>query len=253
MLDYDALADYSALAEKLCNDPQFDTDGLIAVKTDPLEMIYYNRDGSRASMCGNGIRCFAKYCVDHNLVNEKVFPVETLAGTMIVHLESLEPFHCSVNMGRPAYDTEKLGLPKGQVLTNFSLEIAGAPVTMSSVFMGTIHTVVFVEDPIAELSLERGNLICHHPLFSQQTNVNFVHVLNDHELVVRTFERGVGWTLACGTGCCASYVVARDLGKIKTGATNLYLERGPLVVSGTQEITMAGPAEFEFEKEVETC
>lgn len=250
MMTYDASADYAGLAQQLCNDPAFDTDGLIAVKTEPLEMIYYNRDGSRAKMCGNGIRCFAKYALDHGLTTEKHFAVETLAGTMVIDVDSLEPFHCSVNMGAPVYSNELMGLPADIDMKSYPLTLSDKTLNVSSVFMGTVHTLVFVDDALAELTQNHGYEICHHDLFADQTNVNFVQVVNDHEIIVRTFERGVGWTLACGTGCCASYVIARDQKKINAGPTAVHLQLGDLLIQGTNEIIMAGPVAFEFEKEV---
>lgn len=250
MMAYDPMQDYSALAKQLCALPEFDTDGLIAVKTGPLEMIYYNRDGSRASMCGNGIRCFAKYVLDHELTDSRKFLVETLAGTMQIEVDSLVPFHCQVNMGAPLYSNELMGLPETVALDEFKIALSDTTLTASSVFMGTVHTVVFVDDALAELSTQHGTEICHHALFANQTNVNFVQVKNEHELIVRTFERGVGWTQACGTGCCASYVIARGQKKIAAGPATIHLELGDLIISGTDHILMAGPAKKEFEKEV---
>ena len=117
--------------------------------------------------------------------------------------------------------------------------------------MGTIHTVVFVEDALAELTRDVGEQICHHPLFKEKTNVNFVQVLNNEELIVRTYERGVGWTLACGTGCCAAYVVAKDHGYLSEPKATVHLELGDLIISGEKQIKMKGPAVREWSREWE--
>ncbi|WP_314063264.1 diaminopimelate epimerase [uncultured Vagococcus sp.] len=247
IIDDRAGLDYNTLAQELCQDSQFDTDGLIGVKQEPLEMIFYNRDGSRAPMCGNGIRCFAKYVYEAGIVTEKEFPVETLAGTLTVRITQEEPFECRVQMGQAYYDNQLIGASDQESFQQRTIELSTGMVEITSLFVGTIHTVVFVEDAVAEIELSRGSEICHHPLFKEQTNVNFVQVLNEQELLVRTFERGVGWTLACGTGCCAAYVVARDLGKVTSQPVIVHLEQGQLEISGDAEIIMAGPAVFEKE------
>ena len=237
--------DYAQLAQTLCQAPEWQTDGLIVVDTEPLEMLFYNQDGSQAPMCGNGIRCFAKYVYDQDLSSANPLVVKTGAGLLTVTRQSAEPFYCEVAMGTPVYGNELIQGTDGESYIKRTVELSSGPLEFTSLFMGTIHTVVFVEDAVAELELSRGEELCHHPLFRAQTNVNFVQVLNEQELLVRTYERGVGWTLACGTGCCAAYVVARDQGKVKSGAVTVHLEQGELVISGAEEITMAGPAVFE--------
>ncbi len=251
ILPYDETANYAKLAIQLCQDSRFQTDGLIAVKENPLEMVFYNQDGSRAPMCGNGIRCFSNYCYRHHVTTAANFSVETLAGTMEVKQLSTEPYRCQVNLGEGFYDKEKVGFTSPKDLRRYTLPLNnGEKVLASSIFMGTVHTVVFVEDVEKELSQTRGEEICHHPYFKAQTNVNFVEIIGENALKVRTYERGVGWTLACGTGCCASYVVAKDLGYIPESKTAIHLPQGILEISGKKEITMAGPAVFEKEEEV---
>ncbi len=251
LLDYDETIDYSHLAQSLCAPTAYDTDGLIAVKTEPLEMIYYNKDGSRAPMCGNGIRCFANYVSDQQLLEAPQFAVKTLAGMIHVTIHSREPFYCTVDMGAPDYQPEEVGVAQSTPIIKQALMIDERKVELTSLFMGTIHTVVFVEDALAELTKETGEKICHHPLFKEKTNVNFVQSVNEEELIVRTYERGVGWTLACGTGCCAAYVVARDQGYLSGLQATIHLEQGDLLISGDETITMAGPASYEWHKNLE--
>ena len=239
--------DYSSQAVTLCSAQQFDTDGLIVVKQEPLEMLLFNRDGSQAPMCGNGIRCFAKYVLDQGLSTENQFPVQTLAGEMNVAILQNEPFYCEVNLGRPDYANQAFDAADDASYINRTISIDGEEVTFTSLFMGTVHTIVFVEDAVAMLESDLGNKLCHHPLFTHQTNVNFVQVVNAEEIIVRTFERGVGWTLACGTGCSASFVVARDAGLVGD-TVNVHLEQGTLTISGTEDIYMNGPAVFEYKK-----
>ncbi|OTP11292.1 diaminopimelate epimerase [Enterococcus sp. 10A9_DIV0425] len=248
LVDYDEATNYSQLAKKLCAVDFFDTDGLIAVKTNPLEMIYYNKDGSQAPMCGNGIRCFARYVKDQQLIEELDFQVKTLAGAIDVTIVMQEPFYCRVRMGEPDYTPSKLAVEQARPIIQQKIWIEDRLLEITSVFMGTIHTVVFVEDAVAELTQMTGEKLCHHPLFKEQTNVNFVQQVNDSELIVRTYERGVGWTLACGTGCCAAYVVAKDHGYLSKENATVHLEQGDLIISGEKTITMAGPASYEWQK-----
>lgn len=249
ILPFEEGQDYGQVAQKLCQD--FDTDGLIAVKNEPLEMIFHNRDGSRAPMCGNGIRCFSQYVLDQHLISNdtKTFPVETLAGTMKVELLQNEPFMARINMGRPKFadGSMKMTVPDTGI---HELEIDGQRITLHTVFMGTIHTVIFVENALAMLDSDFGQIICHHPWFSEGTNVNFVQVNDRENLTVRTFERGVGWTLACGTGCCASAVIAQKE-KLVDQQVHVHLERGELLIENKDgDIFMTGPSEFEEEREV---
>lgn len=238
---------YASEAISLCSQQQFNTDGLIVVKQNPLEMLLFNRDGSQAPMCGNGIRCFAKYVLDKGLVSKNQFPVQTLAGDMDVSILQKEPFYCEVNIGRPDYSNSAFDAADDVSYINRTISIEGKEVTFTSLFMGTVHTVVFVEDAAAMLDSDLGEKLCYHPLFKKQTNVNFVQLLNREEIIVRTFERGVGWTMACGTGCSASFVVARDA-QLVEDKVNVHLEQGTLTISGTEDVYMKGPAVFEYKR-----
>lgn len=251
LLDYDSVTDYSQLAIRLCEKENFDTDGLIAVKTDPLELIYYNKDGSRAPMCGNGIRCFSRYVLDQGIIQASQFDVHTLAGTIKVEILNRNPFYCAATIGSPDYSTAKLAVDQEELIIDQELLIHQKSIKITSLFIGTIHTVVFVEDALVELTRDVGEQICHHPLFTEKTNVNFVQVVNKKELIVRTYERGVGWTLACGTGCCAAYVVAKDHGYLSESEAIVHLELGDLVISGEKRIQMKGPAVREWSREWE--
>lgn len=251
LLDYDGVTDYSQLAIQLCGKENFDTDGLIAVKTEPLEMIYYNKDGSRAPMCGNGIRCFSRYVRDQGIIQASQFDVHTLAGIIKVEILNQDPFYCEATIGSPDYSTDKLAVEQEEPIIDQELMIHQKGIKITSLFMGTIHTIVFVEDALAELTRDVGEQICDHPLFKEKTNVNFVQILNNEELIVRTYERGVGWTLACGTGCCAAYVVAKDHGYVSEPKATVHLELGDLIISGEKQIKMKGPAVREWSREWE--
>ncbi|GAA0368218.1 diaminopimelate epimerase [Alkalibacterium iburiense] len=244
IVDYKEDVNYSDLAIQLCHEAEQDTDGLIVVKNNPLEMLLFNKDGSQAPMCGNGIRCFTKYVRDEKLTHHTTIPVQTLAGEMTIDILSTDPFECKVNIGKADYRNDRFNAADHRSYINRTVEIDGKPVTFTSLFMGTVHTVVFVEDAKAMVKSDLGKKLCQHPLFKEQTNVNFVQVVNRKELIVRTFERGVGWTLACGTGCSASFVVARDSDLVDT-RVHVHLEKGSLKIEGSDDIFMSGPAVFE--------
>ena len=249
--DYKARVDYSALAKKLCDRKTgIGADGLIAVKLKPLEMVFYNMDGSRAPMCGNGIRCFARYCYEKSIVKEKNFDVLTLAGVMKIQIVDDKEFLIKVNMGEPLFDNDSIKAADGQNFFGREIIANGQKVKIYSFFMGTIHTVVFV-DNISDGTTDLGAAICNHELFCEKTNVNFGQVQDGKNFVVRTYERGVGWTCACGTGACASYVTGKKLG-ICDGLVNVHLQYGTLKIEEENEnIFMTGPACLVFEGKTE--
>lgn len=218
-------------------------DGFIIVKKDPLEMVYYNQDGSRAPMCGNGIRCFAKFCHDEQVNTSSEYTVETLAGQKIIHVNSLDPFLVDVDMGYPLYDTELLHIDS-PIWNHRYLSKQQTEFILYSVFLSTVHTVVFVKD-INDLDIETvGKEICMDPLFKEQTNVNFVQILDSEHIKVKTYERGCGVTLACGTGCCASALVANKEKKCQR-KIDVELEKGHLEIELLEDdrVMMRGPAE----------
>ncbi len=249
--DYIEGLDYPNLAIKLCDrHTGIGADGLIFVKKEPmLEMVYYNADGSRAPMCGNGIRCFSLYCYKNGIINSKTFDVNTLAGIMKLDITSISPFKVRVNMGKPKYDNSLLGLDEDVELLNRKTNVNGFEFIEHSVFMGTVHTIVFVdsfEDEILHVAKE----IHEDRLFKNKTNVNFVKVVNENKIMVKTYERGCGWTLACGTGCTASVVIANKLGLTKE-KVDVELEKGILTIEVKDDIYMDGPAEMTFQTEIE--
>lgn len=222
-------------------------DGAIFVKENPLEMIYYNQDGTRADMCGNGIRCFARWCVDNQIADEGMFTVSTLAGDQVIALLSRDPFMVQVMMGKPDYSPARIQAdwPEDKELWNYPLEIDGKIYPVYSMYMGTIHTVVFVDDAFDPKLEKVGEAICHHDLYTKQTNVNFVHVQDDQHISACTYERGCGMTLACGTGMCASAAAA--LKENKTGNhVDVQMKKGRLHIDIDTDGTvyMTGPAEF---------
>ncbi len=207
------LGDLGRLAPLLC-DRHFGigADQVLVVRPSrkaDMRMDIYNADGSQVEMCANGIRAFYKYLRDRGLVDREEIAVETLSG--IVHPRGAGPDRVRVDMGRPVLDPAgiptALGRGRGPVL-DVPLEVAGRTLRVSSVSMGNPHCVVEVDDvaraPVAEL----GPAIEHHPAFPNRVNVEFVQVLARDRIRQRTWERGTGETLACGSGACAASVVA---------------------------------------------
>lgn len=235
--------DYSLLARNVCSVPTgIGADGLIIVREKPeLEMVFYNMDGSRASMCGNGIRCFAAYCYDSGICGEKEYPVKTPAGTMIVNLINENPFTVRINMGRPSFRSVDFGVLDGsETFLQKKLETSEGFFTVSSCLMGVVHTVVWVDEfPCEETAAQLSNA----PVFTENSNVNFVKVIDRENVEIKTYERGVGFTCACGTGACATLVIGIKENKTADKITvslpygQLFIERLP---SG--DVTMAGPA-----------
>lgn len=235
--------DYSLLAQAVCCAATgIGADGLIVVREEPeLEMVFYNMDGSRAPMCGNGIRCFAAYCFDNGIRTEAVYPVKTLAGEMIVNRIETSPFLVKISMGKPSFRSADFGVLDGsETFLAQELETTEGTFTVSSCFMGTVHTVVWVEEFPSESAASQ---LSNHPVFTEKTNVNFVKRMDYKTLAIKTFERGVGFTFACGTGACASLVMGIRQGRCGSKVT-VRLPYGRLIIEQLPdgEVTMAGPA-----------
>lgn len=237
---------YSELAKRICNRTLgIGADGLIVAKLKPLEMIIYNSDGSRAPMCGNGIRCFAEFCYDEGICLDRNYKVETLAGIMDVKIVEIEPFLVEVNLGKPDFNPNRIGIKtKQHDFIKQSLQLKKQKVEVSSCFMGTIHTVIWL-DNLDDVDLEGlGSEICHHPVFTERTNVNMVQVIDQKNLRLQTYERGAGMTYACGTGACASLVLGSFEGKC-SNEVDVILPYGKLhiIKKPNNEVMMIGPAE----------
>src|SRR3989339_187626 len=234
--------DLKRLAIDLC-DRHFGigADGLLLVW--PSSKAHYrmqviNPDGSEAEMCGNGIRCFARYVYEADQLNEEVISVETLAGTTLpaVILENGQIIAIEVDMG----------IPKS--MHNEQLTINNHVFAIHEISMGNPHTVIFTDD-ISQVNLsEVGPQIENDKHFPNRTNVEFVQILNEKEIEVSVWERGAGETLACGTGACASVVAANLAGKVGKRVL-VHLPGGNLDIEMIEDnhILMRGPAEKVFQ------
>lgn len=241
--------DYSQLSKKMCNRyTGIGADGFIIVsEKNGLEMIFYNSDGSRACMCGNGIRCFARFLYDNKICMEKSYEVKTLAGNMTININNVDSFNVTVNMGSPRFAPKDIPvLSNANEFINKEIIIDRNKYIISSVFMGTIHTVIFVDNLDKIDMSDIGSKIENHNLFPDRTNVNFVQVIDNENIKMQTFERGVGLTLACGTGACASVVIANKLNKTKRNVS-VHLPLGKLNIKYEDRVYMSGPAEKIFD------
>lgn len=259
----DAPPDESVLADisRRVNDRKFGVggDGLILIlpsKVAEYKMRMFNPDGSEAEMCGNGIRCFAKYLFDRKMVSQPQVKVETLAGVKVLKLltRSGKVEQVRVDMGTPRLLRSEIpmrGEDNCRVIAE-PLKCEGRKFDITAVNMGNPHVVIF-EDNVDTIPLARyGPAIENHRSFPQRTNVHFVQVCGTGEIIVRTWERGAGETLACGTGACAC-VVAAVLNNHTNRSVDVHLPGGDLRIewTGDNRVLMTGPAEEVFEGAIE--
>ena len=250
--------DYTELAIKLCHrQTGIGADGLaIVVPSDvaDIRMRIINSDGSEAEMCGNAIRCFSKYAYEHGQITTDTFTIETLAGIMkpSLTIENGKVTLVTVDMGKPGFNSKDIPMDVNiDKVIDYPLELNGEIIPVSSVLMGVPHTEVFVED-VTKIALHtQGPQLETHPIFPRKSNINYVEVVNDHHIKVRTWERGAGATLACGTGSCASAVMSYEKG-LTGREVDVELYLGTLHISYREDSTvfMTGPAEKVFETEL---
>jgi diaminopimelate epimerase len=237
-----------ALAGKLC-DRRFGigADQLLTVhpsKVADFKMEIYNADGSQVEMCGNGIRCFAKYVYDHGLIQKRQFEIETLAGIIRPHLvgELVE-----VDMGEPILEGRQIPVNADGTIVNRRLQLDGETYAITCVSMGNPHCVIYL-DEIDSLDLEKtGPKFEHHPFFPKRVNTEFVKVLGPNEVKMRVWERGAGETWACGTGASAVGVAGVLTGRTEREVT-IHLKGGDLLIEwrDNNRVYMTGGAEEVF-------
>ncbi len=255
--------DFGTLAVKLCHRYfGVGADGLIAVLPSEgrdFRMRIFNSDGSEAEMCGNGIRCATKYFID-NLMPESRRPsgdgelrlkAETQAGErgVVATWQNGQVGLMTVSMGKPILDPPSIPVSvEGERAIDVPLEACGRTFKATCVSMGNPHAVIFVDEDVdAAPVLTAGPVIEKLPIFPKKTNVEFINVISDKELKMRVWERGVGETLACGTGTCASVVAANITGRAGRDVT-VHLPGGDLMIKldDSGEVLMTGPAATVF-------
>lgn len=244
----------SELAKKVC-DRHFGlgADGMIIPNLNTNETdigwYFYNSDGTTAQMCGNGMRCFAKYVYDKKLVDKKVFSVKTGAG--VIKPEILDDGNVKVNMSSPILESAKIPF-KAENNLNQKVKVLNREFVINAVSMGNPHCVIFMEDDVYEMAKIYGPELEKHELFPEKTNVEFVKIKNRCEVDFCVYERGCGITLACGTGACAS-VVAAVLNNLTDCKVKVNLLGGAVTVDWSEHaqnlsenIYLIGPAEYSY-------
>jgi diaminopimelate epimerase len=195
------------------------SDGLILIcksETADARMRMFNADGSEGEMCGNGIRCVAKYLYDHGLVRKRVLSVETARGILSLEVEAHQGCvsQVRVDMAEPILHAASIPTTlAGEPPLDTALDVGGIGLRVTCVSMGNPHCVVFVDELTDDLVLGLGRQIEKHPAFPRRTNAEFVKVNSPDQVLVRVWERGSGETLACGTGACAVVVAGVLTGK----------------------------------------
>ncbi|MCH8009662.1 MAG: diaminopimelate epimerase [Chloroflexi bacterium] len=253
--------DWSKLAIAICDrHTGVGADGLLTVNTSEvaaLRMGLYNSDGSEAELSGNGMRCFVKYAVDRSLVDvdNGVVTVETLAGVIPteVRLEGGKVTSARVNMGRPRFAPQEIpiALEAKPPLTGVALELKDRSLLVTCLSMGNPHAVHLSDEPITAFPLEViGPQVEHHALFPQRTNFSIAHVRSRTQIEARTWERGVGPTLACGSGSSA-VIVAAHLAGLVDDEVAVHVPGGVLELAwdGEGDVSLSGPAVEVFEGE----
>ncbi|OPY31228.1 MAG: Diaminopimelate epimerase [Methanomassiliicoccales archaeon PtaU1.Bin124] len=224
-------------------------DGILYIEKDCMcdaRMVVMNSDGSEAEMCGNGIRCVAKHLYDNWLVRSKTMTINTLAGgksiECTVHNGLVESV--VVGMGAPKLDRKLIPMKGEGQFVDAELNVDGQRIVATAVSMGNPHLITFQEFEPEEMD-ELGPKLERHPSFPKRTNVEFVKLVKG-VLEVKVFERGAGWTMACGTGACATAVAAAVSGKVPFGEeVEVRLPGGSLWISVSRdlsEVKMRGPA-----------
>lgn len=245
------------------------SDGLILIKPSQVadfEMDMYNADGSRGSMCGNGIRCVAKYVYDYGLTDKTAITVSTPSGIKYLELDVKEGkvSKIKVNMGAPELKPERIPVipeklkkdgenDKSQIVHE-PIWVNGQEYHITAVSMGNPHGIVYMDD-IKNLDIEKtGPYFENHPAFPDRVNTEFVKVLDRHTVEMRVWERGSGETLACGTGACA-VAVSSILNGYTDDHVTVKLLGGDLEIFWDRkenQVYMTGPAQVVFEGEIQT-
>lgn len=237
------------------------SDGLILIKpseTADCCMDMYNADGSQGAMCGNGIRCVAKYVYDYGLVNKEQITVETKSGikTLNLTIQNGKAVLVEVNMGSPILEASRIPMnTSSSPVVAMPLTIADKTWDITGVSMGNPHAVTYLDtlDELEHLEIEKiGPLFEHHPLFPDRVNTEFVKILDRHTARMRVWERGSGETLACGTGACA-VTVASALNGYTDDQVTVQLLGGDLQIRWDRQennVYMTGPATVVFDGEI---
>lgn len=206
----------------------------------------FNADGSEVEQCGNGVRCFARFVHERHLTRKKKIRVETKSG--VVEPEINQQAWVRVNMGMPRFNPEQIPFLVPHAQSTYHIEAGDESVELDVVNMGNPHTVLLVDDVLTAPVAKLGPLLESHAQFPARVNVGFMQILNRGEVRLRVFERGVGETLACGTGACAAAVSGIRRGLLDS-TVKVHLAGGPLLIQWHLDdvVWMTGPTATSFE------
>ena len=250
---------WSGVAKRIC-DRHFGvgSDGIILIMNSTsadLKMRMFNPDGSEAEACGNGLRCFAKYAVDHMVTTKLKFTVETLGGERNVTAfpdDSGRIVEAELSMGAPRLKPSEIPADVRDVtgpILEYPIETAERTILVSMVSMGNPHAVNFIDSDVADYPLLTvGPTVEHHPIFPARVNYEIARVLGRDDISARVWERGAGETLACGSGACAIAVAARLLDRCDE-TVRIHLPGGVLTITwpgGDAEVLLRGPVQEVF-------
>ncbi|MBI2855744.1 MAG: diaminopimelate epimerase [Chloroflexi bacterium] len=257
-------ADWHGLARDMCDRHMgIGSDGILLVmpsESADVRMRMFNPDGSEAEMCGNGIRCLAKYVLERGIakVGEQPLRVETMAGLKVVEpcWSDGKVVRARVGMGEPELRPDKVpvALPEGLIqipVLDYPLSVEDVDLKLTFVSMGNPHAIAFIDTPVKEFPLHSiGPLVEHHAIFPNQVNFSVVNTNGHDRITARVWERGVGETLACGTGACAIAVASR-LHDLTGDSVDITLPGGTLGISldSKGQVWLEGPAEEVFQGE----
>jgi diaminopimelate epimerase len=240
------------LSEKICH-RRFGVgaDGVIFVRNSSIadtQMVIYNSDGSYAEMCGNGIRCFAKYVYDNKIVLKDEITIETGDGIKIAYLdiENKKVNSVKIDMGTYTFEPSKIPVKGNDEIIDLELKENGKVYKVTTLLLGVPHTIIFGE--LDSIDVNEGKAVEFNDLYPVRTNVNFCEVVDRSFVKVKTWERGAGPTMACGTGSCAAVVVANMFGKTDN-IVKVSVPGGEMTIELTEDkrVFMTGPAITVFE------
>lgn len=210
----------------------------------------YNTDGSEAGQCGNGARCIGQYMVDRSMVADNVIRAETIRGSVQIYVDGNDAIR--VNMGIPGFEPDDVPVLAGSRQERYPIDFNDGKIEVTALSMGNPHAVVLVEDVDTANVAGIGQQLQQHRLFPESVNVGFLQIVDRTHARLRVYERGVGETLACGTGTCAAIVAGIVLGKLDNDVV-VTLKKGNLAISWEgegSEVWMTGPATTVFEGQI---
>jgi diaminopimelate epimerase len=249
------IGDKQCFSIKLC-DRHFGigADGVLFVehsKKADVGMLIINSDGSYAGMCGNGIRCFAKYVWENNIIKKKEMNIETGDGikSAVLGIKENKVESITINMGKPSFDPKSIPATSSEEIINKTVENNGKSYNITSLLMGVPHTIIFGN--LDDYDVKEGAILEKHSMFPLGTNVNLCEIETYESIRVKTWERGAGATLACGTGCCACVVAGNKLGLLGS-YVKVKIPGGELIIELSDDVVkMTGPAVAVFTGDID--